>query len=447
MKKIFTLIGAIAVTFGISAQTRIMYVNDGSGNVTKHVITNNTKITFGTETPQEYTDIVDLGLSVKWASCNLGATTPEGFGNFYAWAETSPKETFTLENYEFYDPFEQETAGYQIFTEITGTSHDAAAVNLGDLWRMPTQKEWEELVNTCDWKYTTRNGVAGYEVKGPNGNMIFLPGAGNKWDGSGEGHTHIGGGFYWTSTCAEYGANNYFIFRGNFTTDAVFKDGYDFPEVGMTIRPVYGAALSDEVSPVPDPEEPVDLGLSVKWATYNMGASNPGDYGNYYPWACLINPERISDDTYPYYDFRTDSWVKIDDYSGNPKYDVATALWGSGWRTPTKAEFEELLANTEYNYESYYGTWGYRFTSLINGNSIFLPLGEHVTQDGWSALEYFRKRGYYWSSTPYEDFDRLPDYAYYLVLRQITSSQDQLIPVKVDWLWKASGYNVRAVHD
>lgn len=439
MKRILTLaVLALSLSGLASAKQRVMYVNDGRGNVTRQVVTDGMKITFGYEEDVDYSQPVDLGLSIKWASCNLGAELPEAFGGFYAWGETSPKTEFTLENYEYYDPYESDTNGYVAFKEISGTSRDAATVNLGGDWRMPKQSEWKELVEKCSWTFTTRNGVEGYEVTGPNGNSIFLPGAGNIWQ---KDHTHIGGGFYWTSTCAELDENHYYIYRGNFSSTDITYDGYDYPETGMTIRPVYGPATTQDILPVPSAGDPVDLGLSVKWSAFNLGGSAPGDYGNYYPWACLTCPEYITDDTYQYYDPSTDTWADIPDYSGNAKYDVATALWGDGWRTPTKEEFDELIANCDYNYESTGGHVGYRFTSRINGNSIFFPLGERVSVDGWGAIEQTRSRGYYWSSTP---FEYTPDFAYFLSLRQVFSS-DTLKPVVVDWLWKAQGYNVRPV--
>lgn len=430
----------LPLAFTAAAQVRVMYINDGEGNITRHVIKEGTKITFAQEEPQDYSTPVDLGLSVKWASCNLGAEYPEAFGGFYAWGETSPKTTFTLENYELYDPYEADTNGYIAYKEIAGTARDAATATLGGEWRMPKQSEWQELVENCTWVFITRNGVEGYEVTGPNGNSIFLPGAGNIWQTD---HTHIGGGFYWTSTCAQLDQNNYFIYRGNFSSIDITYDGYDYPETGMSIRPVYGSATTVEILPVPGPKEPVDLGLSVKWSPVNMGGEDPQDYGNYYPWACLTCPEYITDETYQYYDPATDTWADIQDYSGNAAYDIASAAWGDGWRTPTMEEFQELLDNCDYAYESIAGHTGYRFTSRINGNSIFLPMGERVSVDGWGALESTRHRGYYWSSTP---FEYTPDFAYYLGLRQIFSN-DSLKPVLIDWLWKSQGYNVRPVKD
>lgn len=438
--KLLLSVFVFSLVFSAEAEQRVMYVNDGAGNVTRHIVTEGMKITFANEAEQDYSEPVDLGLSVKWASCNLGADYPEAFGGFFAWGETKPKTEFTLENYELYDPYETDTNGYIAYKEIAGTALDAATANLGGEWRMPKQSEWQELVQSCTWKFTVRNGVEGYEVTGPNGNSIFLPGAGNIWQ---KDHTHIGGGFYWTSTCAELNEYNYFIYRGNFSEIDISYEGYDYPETGMTIRPVYGPATTQDILPVPDPKDPVDMGLSVKWSSINMGAENPQDYGNYYPWACLTSPEYITDDTYPYYDSASDTWTDIPDYSGDAKYDIAAALWGNGWRTPTMEEFQELIDNCDYEYDSVAGHPGYKFTSRINGNSIFLPMGERVSVDGWAPLEQNRKRGYYWSSTP---FEYTPDFAYYLALRQIFSTDTSLRAVCIDWLWKSSGYNVRPVH-
>ena len=122
---------------------------------------------------------VDLGLSVMWASCNIGATQPEEFGECYAWGETEEKESYTHRTYEFYDG-----TGYfkNIGSNISGTQYDVARAKLGGTWRMPTADELQELCDKCTWRWTSHNGVFGYLVTGPSGNSIFLPPTGYKYD-------------------------------------------------------------------------------------------------------------------------------------------------------------------------------------------------------------------------------------------------------------------------
>lgn len=176
---------------------------------------------------------VDLGLSVKWASCNLGATKPEESGGYYAWGETSTKSMYTEENYAYYNPATTEYT--DIGAHISGTQYDAAYVNLGRGWRMPTDEEIRELVKKCTWKWVDNNGVLGYVVTGTNGNSIFLPASGyyrGSWlSGKNE------NGEFWCDhivtinryaecldiTSSRYSASDY---------------SYDHREYGLTIRPV-----------------------------------------------------------------------------------------------------------------------------------------------------------------------------------------------------------------
>lgn len=124
---------------------------------------------------------VDLGLSVKWADRNIGANTPEHFGSYFAWGETEPKDFYSWDTYKFYTPNVDDTySGYceDLGSNISGTQYDAATVNWGNKWRMPTMKELEELVYNCKWEWTTFENVNGYLVTGISGNSIFLPAAG-----------------------------------------------------------------------------------------------------------------------------------------------------------------------------------------------------------------------------------------------------------------------------
>ena len=127
---------------------------------------------------------VDLGLSVKWATCNLGATKPEDYGNYYAWGETLPKDSYSWDNYKFGNEEPLSKYNESDGKRTLEADDDAATVNLGRPWRIPTSKEVKELIDKCTRKWTTVNGINGYRVIGPNGNHIFLPAAGgSKGDG------------------------------------------------------------------------------------------------------------------------------------------------------------------------------------------------------------------------------------------------------------------------
>ena len=149
---------------------------------------------------------VDLGLSVKWACCNVGATSPEDYGGYYAWGETEEKSDYSWSTYKWcngsYDTMTkyctQSSYGTMDNKTTLELSDDVAHVKWGGSWRMPTLDEIKELIYDCSWSWTTQNGVNGYKVTGPNGNSIFLPAAGyrNDDDVSRRGSY----GYYWSST-------------------------------------------------------------------------------------------------------------------------------------------------------------------------------------------------------------------------------------------------------
>ncbi len=160
-------------------------------------------------------EYVDLGLSVKWATCNVGATTPEKDGDYFAWGETSPKSSYTSQN---------STTFGKDFGDISGNpNYDAARANWGGSWRIPTKAEQDELREKCDWTWTTRNGVNGYVVKSRvNGNSIFLPATGNGY-----------GGDYWSSTpCGDYDAWRIYFSSYSPGTGSIMR--YN----GVPVRPV-----------------------------------------------------------------------------------------------------------------------------------------------------------------------------------------------------------------
>ena len=123
-------------------------------------------------------DYVDLGLpsGLKWATCNVGADSPEEYGDYYAWGEVKTKSEYTEENSKTYEKSINDFSG--------DPTYDVARKKWGSSWRMPTYDELNELLSGCKWQKTTQGGKNGYKVTGPNGNSIFLPAAGSREEAS-----------------------------------------------------------------------------------------------------------------------------------------------------------------------------------------------------------------------------------------------------------------------
>ena len=166
-------------------------------------------------------------------------------------------------------------------------------------------------------------------------------------------------------------------------------------EAKRTPEALMEAKLLKEKSGTINGYDYVDLGLpsGLKWATCNVGARSPEQYGDYYAWG--------EQNTKKYYDeVSCDTYGEcLDDISDDPAYDVARAKWGSGWRMPTKSEFQELLDKCKWERIILVGKNGYMVTGP-NGNSIFLPSAGCRDE---SEYENRGKKGYYWSSTPADD--------------------------------------------
>ena len=176
-------------------------------------------------------EVVDLGLpsGLKWRGWNVGASKPEEYGDLLAWGETSPKASYTWSNYKYKSSdIYGDGVGKKGKTLIA--EDDAATVNVGSGWRTPKISEWKELESNCTWTWTTRGGVNGALVTGPNGKSIFLPAAGY----CGSGMSYRGSmGSYWSSS---YGNDEWaqaFEFRNGDTTLALIDRA-----IGRSVRPV-----------------------------------------------------------------------------------------------------------------------------------------------------------------------------------------------------------------
>ena len=148
----------------------------------------------------------------------------------------------------------------------------------------------------------------------------------------------------------------------------------------------YGIAVSQEV----------DLGLSVNWAGWNVGATKPWEYGGYYAWGETEEKSDYADYTYKYYDRTTQEYINIGEEISGTEYDVAHVKWGSGWRMPTRREIGELIRNCTLEWISYNGTVNGCKVIGPNGNSIFLPAAGYCSG---TSHEGENRYGYYWSGT------------------------------------------------
>lgn len=402
MKKIFTLALLSAAAICAGAQERAMRVHMADGSTQDIPVSNVSKITFVNEGepvpgPGDEEKMVDMGVSVKWAAWNVGATKPSDYGNFYAYGEIEPKDEYTIDNYIWQDPdwnddevlYEQWERYYKLGATMTGTGYDVAHVKWGDQWRMPTREEWKELINNCSWSWTAVDGVAGCMATSKvTGNKIFFPAAGNMVDAE---HTHDQlGCFYWTSSeYDDYPQVECRNYRANLDATNQAADGYDYPEVGFSVRAVYGP-VPEAVDHYFSPSEPVDLGLSVKWAPYNLGANSETGKGTYFAWGELAGKYYTHRFNYKWYNPLDDSYADLGESICGTEYDCATRCWGEDWRMPTAAEFKELIEKC---------TWTRSGYSVVvtgpNGNRIVLPACEGMNYRG-EPTGYIRN-GYYWS--------------------------------------------------
>ena len=353
---------------------------------------------------------VDLGLSVMWASANLGASQPDESGAYLMWGETSPKTVpYTGDKYKF-GQYTNATSKYNYYTASWGGSDypldyketldpedDAVQVLLGEGWRMPLADELWELRTKCTWEpvitvldsnefyvdrrtlgYVITSNVPGYEDR-----SIYLPAAGYIGDYMHDSDPVVNKGhaYYWTSTVGQSLGNSGRRYNG------------------LTIRPVKELPKSENRKKAePDPVKPlkhnaqVDLGLSVLWADCNVGAEKPEEVGVRFAWGETKEKTYYSTTNYKYMTAYKDvnKWwyskyaIKKNDNDpfedGKTRLelqdDAARANWGGSWRMPTKEEYKELYEKCEWKEDSLNGVKGYRITSKVPGytdKSIFLP--------------------------------------------------------------------------
>lgn len=332
-----------------------------------------------TDTSKSEGKAIDIGLDFLIADRNIGASKVSDPGLNFAWGEVETKENFELQNY--FD------STYTLITSnIHGTQYDAATVRWGDEWRMISNDEIRIIEDSCRLGLATVDGAVCLKITGPNDNFVYIP------------YTYDNYGYYntrlWTGDIMGNPANRpknsgaYCIFLENKAIDgAQITSQYGMSrEQGLYIRAVQSKK-----------HDWVDLGLSVKWATCNIGAESPEEIGYSYAWA-EVDPKR--EYTWNNYRWCYYNETKISKYCINatnsvstrpdnkstiePYDDVATYKWGKKWRMPLKEEFDELIDCCEWKWTAQNGVKGYLVTGP-NGNSIFLPTTEGNSSRYWSS--------------------------------------------------------------
>ena len=376
-----TLYGTTITIKGESKGTAKVTVKDKSGQTAEIIVTVSSS---SGDCP--VAEAIDLGLpsGTLWASWNVGASSPEEYGSYFAWGETEEKEVYDWNTYTHCDGSAE--SFHHIGEDIAGTEYDVAHVKWGNQWNMPSLEQFWELENNCTISWTNQNGVNGTVVTGPNGNSLFFPAGGDRRE---DNHNYEGSrGVYWTSTFTPYHSAYYYIM----TNGDMYNDK-GICSRGYTIRPVCTPEKPQDC-PV---AEAIDLGLpsGTKWASWNVGASKPEEYGGYYAWGETEEKDYYDWSTYTHCDGSRETCHHIGDDIAGTEYDVAHMKWGGSWRMPTKAQQDELRENCTREWTQQNGVNGIRVTGP-NGNSIFLPATGYRWDDD---LYYGGSGGCYWSSS------------------------------------------------
>ena len=246
-------VSSTGVVMGIAAGSAVISITTNNGGKTA---TCNVTVKESPSLPISVPEAIDLGLpsGLKWASFNLGATKPEEYGDYYAWGEVYPKYDYSFSAYKWFIDGNSHAMtkyctnssyGYNGFTDgriVLDPEDDAAHVNLGGSWRMPTETEWGELEENCTWTWTSDyngSGVAGRiatsKIEGYTSNSIFLPAAGYRFDTS----LFDAGvcGVYWSSSLNTDWPNLVGVVDFFSDTDTVNRGGNDRC-LGLSVRPV-----------------------------------------------------------------------------------------------------------------------------------------------------------------------------------------------------------------
>ena len=292
-------------------------------------------------------EYVDLGLpsGKLWAKCNIGANSVEEYGTYFDWEVNPVKEQWD------------------------------------EIWRTPTKEERDELLSCCTYSLDVVNGVQGARYTGLNGNSIFFPFAG--YFQNNYGPFKVGeGGQYWTVTPNV--DETHWVLAANKNPNV---DDYAYywpnPYFSFPVR-----AICDKTE---CPKGCVDLGLSsgTLWASCNVDAEQPEQYGGYYSWGELEEKDAYTRSNYKYGN------VDLGQCISATQYDVAYIKSNGKLCMPSRDQFHELLDECTWTRGKKNGVEGY-YAEGPNGNRLFFPLSGGKGEFG---NHYMCERGYYWTGS------------------------------------------------
>ena len=409
-----------------------------------------------------------------WAETNIGAKKPWESGYNFWWGDTvgyrwrgdtiglrrdgngwvasdgsssnfSFNQNNTPTDNKSFDTLKSE--GWITAAGVLAPEHDAAHVQWGGRWRIPTKREWDDLLNNCDWEWTTMNDVNGYLVKGRDAYAsanIFLPcyvGGDTRFDLNDDGPYGISGE-YWSSVLRCSGGAWHLCFESDSRFTGSISCGW-----GNFVRPLQSTkdeTTSESARTKTESKKSAQKGTSPSdnrhtkvqlwkdgpyWAETNIGAEKPWESGCYFWWGGATG-----------YRYEGNIWVSTSDGWGlspcarratckyidtlkreglvdengilAPEHDAAHVHWGGKWRIPTKQEWDDLLSKCDWKRTQMNGVKGYavRGRGAYASASIFLPC---VGYCSGTSLSDAGSEGYYWSSVPYSVDDYGAWYLYF----------------------------------
>lgn len=326
-------------------------------------------------------NFVDLGLTSGnlWATCNLGASKPEEFGNYYAWGELTTKESYTWDNYKFgvendptkYDDY-QEQAVLDYCDDVIYVKYGTLDVDSEYLFQMPDFSDFQELITECTWTAEQVNGVSGYRIS-KNNKSIFMPITGTIY-GTQIYEDSFG---YWS---CQYGNDD----NSALALAHDNQDAYIYPWTRVDGMPVRGVAKRKF--------NYVDLGLTsgTLWADRNYLARTINDTGAYYAWGELKEKDTY---TLENYRFAIDNSSQMSKYNNNDEKttlddqdDIIIQEIGNGWHMPSVDDITELLDECTFSLDE-------QVNGLIctgpNNNTIYFPWTSYKDEYGLSIGGWF----------------------------------------------------------